>query len=468
MAPAAPLPAERDRVLILDFGSQYTQLIARRIREQHVYCEIHPGDHRRSRPSAPSTRAGIVLSGGPASVLDPGAPDLDLAHPRARRARCSASATACSCSRTGSAALVETADEREYGRALLKLERDDALFAGLPRRRRARGLDEPRRPRAAPARRASPCSARSENSPVRGRRATRRARSAACSSTPRWRTPRAARSCSRNFVRAHLRLRAAPGRWRPSSSEAIARGPRAGRRAARVICGLSGGVDSSVAAALVHRAIGDAPAPASSSTTACCGRASASEVEQLFREQPRHRSRHACDAERALPRGAARRDRPRAQAQDHRPPLHRGLRGGGRRSIGGADFLVQGTLYPDVIESVSVQGPLGDDQDATTTSAACPSGCTCALVEPLRELFKDEVREVGRRARAARATLLGRQPFPGPGLAVRVLGEVTRRAARDRCARADAIVDEEIRARRPLRRSSGRPSRCSCRCRASA
>ena len=249
--------------------------------------------------------------------------------------------------------------------------------------------------------------------------------------------------------------------------EAVAADPRAGRATARVVCGALG------RRRLVGRRGARAPrdrrpaAPASSSTTACCARASARRSSALFRERARHPRSSTVDAsERFLGALARRRRIPRRSARiiGH---LFIEVFEEEAAKLGDADFLVQGTLYPDVIESVSVRGPSATIKTHHNVGGL-PERMKLALVEPLRELFKDEVRAVGRAARAARARCSGAIRSRGRASRSACLGEVTRGAARDRCARADAILIEEIRARGPLRRRSGRPSPCSCRSRASA
>ncbi len=212
----------------------------------------------------------------------------------------------------------------------------------------------------------------------------------------------------------------------------------------RAVCGLSGGVDSSVAAALVLRAMG---------TRLTCifvdtGLQRSGEAAQVESPVPRRvqgrSARRRC--QRAVLEQAGRRHRSGDQAQDHRRRVHRGVRGRGqedRRRIRGAEFLVQGTLYPDVIESVSFKGP-----SATIKShhnvGGLPERMHLKLIEPLRELFKDEVRVLGAELGLPHH-VLWRQPFPGPGLAVRIIGEVTR-ARCDVLRAADVIIEEEIRA----------------------
>ena len=187
----------------------------------------------------------------------------------------------------------------------------------------------------------------------------------------------------------------------------------------RVVCGLSGGVDSTVAALLIHRAIGE--------RLTCIfvdnGVMRLDEAEQI--QAPLRALKLPLvfvDAARALPRPAGGGDRPRAQAQDHRRDVHRGLRGGGAQ-LGSFDFLAQGTLYPDVIESVSVIGPSHVIKSHHNVGGL-PERMRFTLVEPLRELFKDEVRGVGKEL-GLEDEFVWRQPFPGPGLAVRILGEVS-------------------------------------------
>jgi GMP synthase (glutamine-hydrolysing) len=426
--------AHRDRVLILDFGSQYTQLIARRIRERGVYCEIHPCHLPLEKIRAWGAR-GIVLSGGPASVL---AADAPFAHPEILELGVPVLGICYGlqwlCHTLGG--VVEKADDREYGRAQLKIERDDPLFAGWaggPRQRTV-WMSHGDRVLRLPA--DFEVLASSDHSPF----AVVRRRGAPIYGLqfhPEVVHTDGGGDLLATFVHD---LCGCGSSWSMEAflEESVGK-VRAQVGAGRVVCGLSGGVDSAVAAALVHRAVGD--------RLHCIlvdhgllREGEAAEVEQAFRDALGIHLDVVDARERFL----------RALAGVTDPERKRRIIGHlfievfeeEAQRLGGADFLVQGTLYPDVIESVSVRGP---SQTIKThhNVGGLPERMRLALVEPLRELFKDEVREVGRRL-GLPAHLIGRHPFPGPGLAIRILGEVTA----ERLAilrRADAIFIDEIR-----------------------
>jgi GMP synthase (glutamine-hydrolysing) len=425
--------AHRDRILVLDFGSQYTQLIARRIRELSVYCEIQPPtlDAAEVRDWRP---AGLILSGGPSSVLEEGAPRVDpavlelgiptlgicyglqlLAHDLG--------------------GLVEQAEDREYGRAQLKLEREDPLFAALPGGvERNVWMSHGDRVLRLPA--GFEAFATSEGSPFAAVRHVER---------PIWGLQfhpevvhtEGGTEILRNFVHG---ICGCGGSWTMEAfiDEAVAATQRQ-VGAGRAVCGLSGGVDSSVAAALVHRALGD--------RLTCIfvdhgllRAGERGEVEKEFREHLGV-SLITVDA----------RDRfLSALAGVTDPERKRRIIGHlfievfeeQAEKLGKVDFLVQGTLYPDVIESVSVRGPSATIKTHHNVGGL-PERMRLQLVEPLRELFKDEVREVGRRL-GLPDSMVGRHPFPGPGLAIRVIGAVDAQRL-ELLRRADAILIEEIR-----------------------
>ena len=422
------------RILILDFGSQYTQLIARRVRELHVYCEIHPGDQ-----PLESVRAfeptGLILSGGPASVLEADSPDVDpalfeLGIPILGICY----GLQLMVKRLGGE--VEAADDREYGRAELEIDQEDPLFEGLASREaRVVWMSHGDRVLSLPA--GFEPLAHSGHSPFAAVR---------CVDAPIWGLqfhPEVAHTDDglrilENFVR---KICGCTGDW--TTQAFIDQSVAAIRNqvgSGNVICGLSGGVDSSVAAALVHRAVGD--------QLTCIfvdhglmREGEREEVEAVFGKALGVRLIAVDASERFL--GALR------GVED--PEKKRRIIGGlfievfeeEAAKLGEAQFLVQGTLYPDVIESVSVKGASVTIKTHHNVGGL-PEDMKLELVEPLRELFKDEVREVGR-ALELSETLVGRHPFPGPGLGIRIMGEVTPERLTP-LRRADAIMNEEIRA----------------------
>jgi GMP synthase (glutamine-hydrolysing) len=422
-------------VLIVDFGSQVTQLIARRVREAGVYCEIVPFDKAEAALATAHPRA-IILSGGPASVTDD-------STPRAPRAVFEAGVPVlgiCYGEMTMAAQLggkVEGGHHREFGRADIVIEKESPLLAGLGTigHREPVWMNHGDKITAMPP--GFAVVATSENSPFAVIADEKRKLYGIQFHPEVAHTPRGA-TIYKNFVTGIAGI--APD-WNMHAfrDEAIARiRKQVGR--GRVICGLSGGVDSSVAAVLIHEAIGN-QLTCIFVDTGLMRAGEADEVVSLFRGAYNIPLVHAEAAELFLSRLAGIED----------PEKKRKIIGatfidvfdGEAGKIGGAEFLAQGTLYPDVIESVSVSGGPSATIKSHHNVGGLPERMHMKLVEPLRELFKDEVRALGRELGLPPA-FVGRHPFPGPGLAIRVPGEVTREKL-DILRKADTIYLEEIR-----------------------
>ena len=420
-----------DRILILDFGGQTTQLIARRVREQKVYCEIWPFSADLARIKAFAPKA-IILSGGPSSVYDEGAPLVDPAlfelgvpmlgicygvqlMQKLLRGK------------------VESSSRREFGRAELFLDEPGELFADLgPGPLQVWMSHGDKVAELAPGFRPV---GHSDHSPYAAVVDAKRRLYGVQFHPEVVHTPQGARILG-NFVRG---IAGATGNW--SMDRFLAETQQEIRErvgGARVLCALSGGVDSAVAAMLVHRAIG-AQLTCVFVDTGLLRQGEAAQVEQVFR--PTFGDKLVCvDA-------SARFLAKLAGVVD--PERKRKIIGAEfievfeeeAKRIGGSDFLVQGTLYPDVIESVSVRGPSAAIKSHHNVGGL-PERLNFRLLEPLRELFKDEVRSLGAEL-GLPSSILQRQPFPGPGLAVRVLGEVTAERVQLASA-ADAIVRQEV------------------------
>ena len=421
-------------IVVLDFGSQYTQLIARRIRESKVYCEIHPFNVALDKIKALSPK-GIILSGGPASVYQADAPKVTaelFAMPVPILGICYGMGLV-NLQFGGSA---ERADRREYGPADLIIDNDSDLFHGFAKSEStqvwmshgdkmtsfpegwdilAHSSNSPIASFADPSRRFFGLQFHPEVAhTARGRDVLDNFVFRICGDTPNW--------TMEHFIDSSVR----------KIRDQVGDG--------RVLCALSGGVDSSVAATLIHRAIKDR-LTCVFVNNGLLRKDEAEHVCALFVERFGASFRYVDATEAFL-----------SELKGVEDPEVKRKRIGYKfiqvfeeeaRKLGEMEFLAQGTLYPDVIESVSVLGP-----SATIKShhnvGGLPTNMKFKLIEPLRELFKDEVRVLGKELGLPN-DMIQRQPFPGPGLAIRVLGEVTE--ARLKVLRdADVIVLDEIKA----------------------
>jgi GMP synthase (glutamine-hydrolysing) len=423
-------------ILILDFGSQYTQLIARRIRELHVYCEVHPYDVPRATIERLAPE-GIVLSGGPASVYAEGAPMpaadvLDLM--RAGKPPVLGICYGMNVLNVAFGGEVVRGQKQEFGPADVRIQRMDPLLAigGRTTRVWMSHGDSTARLGAD-----LESLAVSDNSPFAAIRHRERP-IYGLQFHPEVTHSIEGKDILRNFV---LRVCQAKPDWTMEGfveATVKAIGARVGSR--RVICALSGGVDSTVVAALVHRAIGDR-LTCIFVDNGLLRRDEAAQVVGLFRERMGLDVRAVHASARFLKnlRGV---DDPERKRRIIGVTFIEVFEEEAAR-LGDVGFLAQGTLYPDVIESVSVRGPSAVIKSHHNVGGL-PERMRLELLEPLRELFKDEAREVGRVLEVPEE-IVGRQPFPGPGLAIRVLGAVDEERL-DIVRAADAIVQDEVRA----------------------
>jgi GMP synthase (glutamine-hydrolysing) len=425
-------PARQTRILILDFGSQYTQLIARRVREQRVYCEIHPC-HMEGAVVSAFRPAGIILSGGPMGVYQQdaptcapevfslGVPVLGICYGLQLLTKTLGGE-------------VSSSSRREYGRARLEIVDNTDLFEGFSKNEPIDvWMSHGDRVDSAPE--GFEVLARSSHSPFAAVRQEDRKVYGVQFHPEVVHTPRGEEILA-NFLFSICRCD--PGWTMASFVERSIEEIRKRVGDGEVICGLSGGVDSSVVAALLHRAIGK-QLHCIFVDNGLLRKGEAESVESVFRHHFGMELTVVDASDRFLSELDGVAD-PEQKRKIIGESFIRVFEEQARR-FSGSRFLAQGTLYPDVIESTSVRGP-----SATIKShhnvGGLPERMDLQLIEPLRELFKDEVRQVGENLGLPQS-IIQRQPFPGPGLGVRVIGPVT--AERLKILReADAILQEEM------------------------